>query len=67
VKQVKATNKSKVYTENIVSFQSTGPTNISSVNNLPSLELYVTKRDREGDAQIIGLGKSSKMNHVKHT
>ncbi len=29
-----------------MSFQSTGPTNISGVNNLPSLQLYVTKRER---------------------
>ncbi len=33
VRQVKATKVSKAYTENIVSFQSTGPTNISGVNN----------------------------------
>ena len=46
VRQVKATKVSKAYTENIVSFQSTGPTNISGVNNLPSLQLYVTKRVR---------------------
>jgi hypothetical protein len=46
VRQVKATKVSKAYTKNIVSFQSTGPTNISGVNNLPSLQLYVTKRVR---------------------
>jgi len=48
VRQVKATpvSKAKAYTENIVSFQSTGPTNISGVNNLPSLQLYVTQRER---------------------
>jgi hypothetical protein len=34
------------YTENIVSFQSTGPAYISGVNNLPSLQLYVKQRDR---------------------
>jgi hypothetical protein len=33
-----------------VSFQSTGPTNISDVNNLPSLQLYVTKRKRGREA-----------------
>jgi regulatory protein YycI of two-component signal transduction system YycFG len=43
---VNATKVSKAYTGNIVSFQSTGPTNISGVNNLPSLQLYVTKRVR---------------------
>ncbi len=47
VRQVEATNESMAYTENIVSFQSTGPTNISGVNNLPSLQLYATKRERE--------------------
>ena len=43
VRQVKATKASKAYTENIVSFQSTGPTYISGGNNLPSLQLYVTE------------------------
>ena len=43
VRQVKATPVSKAYTENIVSFQSTGPTYISGGNNLPSLQLYVTE------------------------
>jgi hypothetical protein len=46
VRQVKATNESKAYNENTVSFQSTGPTNISGIKNLPPLELYVTKRER---------------------
>jgi hypothetical protein len=46
MKQVKATNESKANTENIVLLQSTGPTNICGVNNLPSIELYVTKRER---------------------
>jgi hypothetical protein len=32
-----------IYTKNLVSFQSTGSTNISGVNNLPSLKLYVAK------------------------
>jgi len=46
VRQVKATKVSKACTEKILSFQSTGPTNISGVDNLPSLQLYVTKRVR---------------------
>ena len=49
VRQVEATNEDMAYTENIVLFQSTGPTNIYSVvNNLPSLKLYVTQRERGG-------------------
>ena len=32
----------KPYTKTLVSFQSTGATNISGVNNLPSANLYVT-------------------------
>ena len=34
VRQVEATNKSMTYMENIVSFQSTGPTNISGEHSL---------------------------------
>jgi hypothetical protein len=54
VRQVKATKVSKSYTENIVSFQSTEPTNISGVNNLPSLQLYVTVkvRGRGGEKRV---------------
>ena len=59
VRQVKATPLSKAYTENIVSFQSTGPTNISGVNNLPSLQLYVTKRVR-GRGKKKSLGYQAK-------
>ena len=57
VRQVEATNESMVYMENIVSFQSTGPTNISGVNNLPSLQLYVTKseRGRGADTRVWGI------------
>ncbi len=51
VRQVEATNEDMVYTENIVSFQSTGPKNISGVNNLPSLQLYVTQRERERERE----------------
>ena len=46
VKQVPATATTKAYTKNIVSFQSTGATNIAGVNNLPSAQLYVTSRER---------------------
>jgi hypothetical protein len=52
VRQVKATPVSKAYTENIVSFQSNGPTNISGVNNLPSFQLYVTQRERGRGGEI---------------
>ena len=45
-KYVAATATTKAYTKNLVSFQSTGSTNISGVNNLPSLKLYVAKRNR---------------------
>ncbi len=60
IKQVKAVKESKAYTENIVSFQSTGPTNISGVNNLPSLRLYVTKREsgRGAEKRIWGIEQS---------
>ena len=47
VRQVEATNEDMAYMENIVLFQSTGLANISGVNNLPSLQLYVTVRERE--------------------
>ena len=51
VKQVKDTTLAdgtpvKPYTKTLVSFQSTGPTNISGVNNLPSLQLFVTEKTR---------------------
>ena len=36
----------KAYTQTLVSFQSTGATNISGVNNLPSAQLYVTTKSR---------------------
>jgi hypothetical protein len=38
--------KAKACTRTLVSFQSTGPTNICGVNNLPSVSLYVSKRVR---------------------
>jgi hypothetical protein len=41
VKRVEKDNDKKAYTKTFVSFQSTGVTNISGVNNLLSLTLYV--------------------------
>lgn len=38
--------KANACTRTLVSFQSTGPTNICGVNNLPSVSLYVSKRVR---------------------
>ncbi len=67
VRQVEVTNESMAYTENIMSFQSAGPTNISGVNNLPSLQLYVKQREREGEELIKGFGKLSRMKPMKHT
>ena len=46
VRQVEATNEEMAYTENIVSFQSAGPTNISGVHNLPSIQSYANQRER---------------------
>lgn len=46
VKNVLPTQTTKAYTKTLVSFQSTGPTNITGVNNLPSCQLYVSKKDR---------------------
>ena len=44
----------KAYTQTIVSFQSTGATNISGVNNLPSCQLYVTTKSRgSGDEKRV--------------
>ena len=46
IKQVEATDTSKAYTKTHCSFQSTGPTNIGGVNNLPSGTLYVSEKTR---------------------
>jgi hypothetical protein len=46
IKQVPAPvddESAKAYTRTMVSFQSTGATNICGVNNLPSVSLYVSK------------------------
>ena len=45
-KQVQANKGKKAYTRTLVSFQSTGATNISGVNNLPSIGLYVKPKCR---------------------
>ena len=36
----------KLYTKTLVSFQSTGSTNLLGVNNLPGISLYVKKKER---------------------
>ena len=46
IKQVPATGTDMAYTKTLVSFQSTGSTNIAGVNNLPSLKLYVAEKSR---------------------
>jgi len=46
IQQRPATNSSLAYTKTFVSFQSTGGTNIIGVNNLPSVQLYVTTKCR---------------------
>ncbi len=46
IKQCPATEGSKAYTKTLVSFQSTGATNICGVNNLLSVTNYVAKRTR---------------------
>ncbi len=43
---VPADESAKAYTWTMVSFQSTGTTNICGVNNLPSVSLYVSKQVR---------------------
>ena len=45
IKKVEETDNSKAYTRTFVSFQSTGATNISGVNNLPSCSLSVNRRE----------------------
>ena len=46
IKKVEETDDSKAYTRTFVSFQSTGATNISGVNNLPSCSLSVNRPER---------------------
>ena len=65
IKQVEATETTKVYTKIHISFQSTGCTNISGVNNLPSAGLYVTQKARgKGcNKRILGI----KQNEARQT
>ncbi len=68
----------KVYTKTLVSFQSTGATNISGVNNLSSANLYVTVKGRgkhpnrqywgikQNKAQQTYLGHYYGINNVDH-
>jgi hypothetical protein len=46
IKQCPAGIESKAFTQTLVSFQSTGATNICGVNNLPSVTNYVSKKVR---------------------
>ena len=46
IKQQPAVEESKAYTKTLVSFQSTGATNICGVNNLLSVTNYVSKKVR---------------------
>ncbi len=46
VKQQPAVEESKAYTKTLVSFQSTGATNICGENNLPSVTNYVSNKVR---------------------
>ena len=46
IKQVATSGLGEAYTKTLVSFQSTGSTNIAGVNNLPSLSLYVSEKSR---------------------
>jgi hypothetical protein len=46
IKQQLAVEESKIYTKTLVSFQSTGATNICGVNNLPLVTNYVSKKVR---------------------
>ena len=46
VKETLATAAKKAYTKVIVSFQSTGATNIAGVNNITSAHLYATTKER---------------------
>lgn len=59
-----ATTK-KAYTMTLVSFQSTSSTNITGVNNLPSLSLYVDERSRgrKGNMRRWGI----EMNEARET
>jgi len=59
IQQRKALNGKKAYTKTFVSFQSTGGTNFIGVNNLPSVKLYVSKKERgqkkDGSKRVYGI------------
>lgn len=46
IKKSAAEGNKKAFTETLVSFQSTGATNIAGVNNLPSVSFYVSVKGR---------------------
>lgn len=52
IQQVEANEEENkpAYTKTLVSFQSTGATNIQGVNNLPSVNLYVSTKERGAGA-----------------
>ena len=57
IKQCRGGLGEKDYTKTLVSFQSTGSTNIGGVNNLPSCSLYVRKKERgkKGEKHVWGI------------
>ncbi len=58
IKQQPSVEESKTYTKTLVSFQSTGATNICGVNNLPSVTNYVSKKFR-------GKGKTKRFGGIE--
>ncbi len=59
IQQCKEQNNKKAYTKTFVSFQSTLGTNIIGVNNLPSVKLYATQKERgrkkDGSKHVYGI------------
>jgi hypothetical protein len=59
IQQCKEQDDKKAYTKTFVSFQSTSGTNIIGVNNLPSVKLYVTQKERgrkkDGSKRVYGI------------
>lgn len=59
IQQCNAVGNKKAYTKTFVSFQSTSGTNIIGVNNLPSVNLYVGKKERgrakDGSKRVYGI------------
>ena len=78
IKKVAAVGNNKAYTRTLVSFQSTGVTNISGVNNLPSVSFYVSIKGRgqgaskrlwgieQNEARQIYLGNYYGIDNVDH-